>query len=143
MNANAELLNFVYQNSQMGMETIDHILEISEDGDFRKYLESQKEEYKTINKKSMEKLNDNGYDEKSISAFNKMSAYIMINFKTLTNKSSSHIAEMLINGSNMGIVDGTKQISKYEHDAEKDILSLMKQLIDFEQKNIEELKKFL
>lgn len=31
MNANAEMLNFIYQNSQMGVRTIDQLLEIAED----------------------------------------------------------------------------------------------------------------
>lgn len=35
MNADAELLNFIYQNSQMGVETIGQLLSISEEEDFK------------------------------------------------------------------------------------------------------------
>lgn len=31
MSGNTELLNFVYQNSQMGMESLSQLLEIAED----------------------------------------------------------------------------------------------------------------
>lgn len=38
MNGNAELLNYVYQNSQMGVESIDRILDLTEDESLREVL---------------------------------------------------------------------------------------------------------
>lgn len=35
MNGNAELLNFVYQNSQMGVHTLEQLIRIVEDDDFK------------------------------------------------------------------------------------------------------------
>ena len=43
MNANAELLNFVYQNSQMGIDTLSQIIEIAEDEKLKECLKNQKE----------------------------------------------------------------------------------------------------
>ena len=40
MSGNTELLNFVYQNSQMGMESLSQLLEIAEDEEFRSCMES-------------------------------------------------------------------------------------------------------
>lgn len=76
---------------------------------------------------------------KGLTGSRKMSAYLMLNMKTLTDKSPSHIAEMLVLGSNMGIVDAIKNMRKYK-DAEKDILSLMDRLLKFEEANVKELK---
>ena len=45
MNGNAELLNFIYQNSQMGVDTIKQLMGIVEDAEFKKHLESQLNEY--------------------------------------------------------------------------------------------------
>lgn len=109
MNQNAELLNFIYQNSEMGVETLNQIIEIVENPSLAKQLESQRSSYKEIHQKSKEMLNENGYDEKAISTLEKISAYIMINLKTLTDKSDTHISEMLIQGSNMGIIDAAKK----------------------------------
>ena len=67
----------------------------------------------------------------------------MINMQTLTDKSPSHIAEMLIIGSNMGVIDAIKNIKKYEQEAEANIIKLMKKLLRFEENNIQQLKKFL
>ena len=88
-------------------------------------------------------LNENGFDEKGIPGMEKITSYLMINMKTLIDKSSSHIADMLIKGSSMGIVEATKQLHKYEGDVEKDIISLMKELQKMEEHNVEELKKYL
>lgn len=66
----------------------------------------------------------------------------MINIQTLTDKSTSHIAEMLIIGSNMGVIDAIKNLKKYEN-AKKEINELMDRLLKFEEDNIKELKEYL
>lgn len=142
MNGNAELLNFVYQNSQMGVNTISQLIDIAEDSNFKKHLESQYKEYREINDAARKALNKNGFDEKGISTLDKIKTYSMINMQTLTDKTPSHISEMLIIGSNMGIIDAVKNIKKYK-DAESNILNLMKRLLKFEENNIQELKEFL
>jgi hypothetical protein len=142
MNGNAEMLNFIYQNSQMGVETIEHLAGIVEDMEFKKHLESQYREYKEIHHAARQMLNDNGYDEKGISAFEKIRTYLMINIQTLTDKSASHIAEMLIIGSNMGVINAIKNVRKYK-DAEPQIVGLMEKLQKFEENNIKQLKAFL
>ncbi|MEA4988323.1 MAG: hypothetical protein VB095_09705 [Anaerovorax sp.] len=142
MNGNVELLNFVYQNSEMGVNTIKQLKEIAVDGDFRKHLQSQLNEYDRIHTTAKSLLNKNNYDEKGISALDKIKTYLMINIQTLTDKTPSHIAEMLIIGSNMGVIDAIKNIRKYAG-AEKEALDLMKKLLQFEEDNIIQLKKFL
>ncbi len=142
MNGNAELLNFVYQNSQMGVDTIRQLIGIVEDEEFKKHLELQQKEYEAIHSEAGKMLNSSGYDEKGIGAFEKLRTYLMINMQTLTDKSSSHIAEMLMVGSNMGIINAIKNIKKYD-DAEQDIKSLMERLLKFEENNVQRLKDFL
>lgn len=143
MNGNAEMLNYVYQNSQMGIETIKQLLELVENEKFSKCLNRQLSGYKDINMKAKEMLNKNGYDEKGIGEMEKITTYFMINMKTLMDKSASHIADMMIKGSSMGTVEATKQIHKYENDAEKNIIALMKSLLKMEESNVEELKEYL
>jgi hypothetical protein len=135
MNGNAELLNFIYQNSQMGVDTIKQLTGIAENAEFKKHLESQYNEYQEIHTSAKSLLNTNGYDEKGISALDKIKTYLMINIQTLTNKTPSHISEMLIIGSNMGVIDAVKNIKKYTG-AEKKITDLMEKLLHFEEYNI-------
>lgn len=142
MNGNAELLNFIYQNSQMGVDTINQLIGITEDEEFKVHLRSELDEYRDVNTQAKVLLNANGYDEKGISTLDKIKTYLMINMQTMRDKTTSHIAEMLVTGSNMGVIDAIRNIDKYQG-AEKDILALMKRLLKFEENNIKKLKTFI
>lgn len=126
----------------MGVHTINQLMEISEDEEFKMHLASQHAEYQDIHKKAQDALNENGYDEKGIGALDKIKTYLMVNIQTLTDKSSSHIAEMLMVGSNMGIINAIKNLKKYS-DAEPSIKVLMERLLKIEENNVQQLKKFL
>lgn len=143
MSADAEMLNFIYQNSQMGVETLNQLIPMIDNEAFKKRIEAQLREYEQIHQEAKKLLNRHGYDEKGIGALEKIMAYLMIDMKTLMDKSSSHIAEMLIQGSNMGIIDAVKRIKQYEKDAEKEVTALMKRLLKFEENNVERLKEAL
>lgn len=126
----------------MGVVTLNQLIEIAEDRRFKRHLKSQLREYKRIHTTAKSLLNRKGYDEKGISAFDKIKTYLMINVQTMKDKSSSHIAEMLIIGSNMGIIDAIKNINNYQG-AERKILNIMKKLLIIEEENVQQLKKFL
>lgn len=143
MSADAEMLNFIYQNSQMGVETLNQLIPMIDNEAFKKRIEAQLKEYEQIHEEAKKLLNCHGYDEKGIGALEKIMAYLMIDMKTLMDKSSFHIAEMLIQGSNMGIIDAVKRINQYEKEAEKEVTALMKRLLKFEENNVERLKEAL
>ena len=66
----------------------------------------------------------------------------MINLQTMTDKTNSNIAEMLMIGSNMGIINAIKNLKKYQN-AEAEIRNLMEKLLKFEENNVQDLKAFL
>ncbi|MGN0550437.1 MAG: hypothetical protein ACI4I4_01165 [Acutalibacteraceae bacterium] len=142
MNENIQLLNFIFQNSQMGIVSIKELLPIIKDEKFLQQLKKQIEEYNKINTSAKEILSRLGYEEKGLSSFEKIRTYLMIDIQTLTDKSSSHIAEMLIIGSTMGVVKAIRDIHKCP-DADGEIIKLMKALCQTEENNIENLKTFL
>ncbi len=142
MNGNTEFLNFIYQNAQMGVITIDQLIYIVEDEDFKACLSAQLEEYRSIFSEARELLNKNGYDEKGISTCSKIKTYFCIRLQTAKDNTPSHVAEMLILGSDMGILDATKNLKKYQ-DADEDVRNLMQRLLAFEEDNVQQLKDFL
>ncbi|MBU3181236.1 hypothetical protein [Clostridium psychrophilum] len=142
MNSNIEFLNYIYQNSEMGKSTISELMNIVKDEPFKKNLESQLKEYTEIFSASSDLIKQSKETSKGIGAVTKLTSYIIINIKTLTNKTPSHISQMLIQGSTMGIIDVTKHLKEYK-DANKNIKDLADRLLKFEQQNVEEMKKFL
>ena len=142
MDINIEFLNYIYQNAEMGKNTISQVIKIEEDVPFKQQLESQFREYNEIFDITSKKIHEANKTSKGIADFAKFTTYLMISFKTMTKKTPSHIAEMLIQGSTMGIVDVTKKLKEYK-EADKDISALANRLLVFEQQNVEEMKKFL
>lgn len=142
MNENTELLNFIYQNAQMGVETINQLLDIVKDQDFARYLKEKREGYDKMLEDARIKLNEHGYDEEGITTFEKIKTYFMINMQTLSDDSTSHIAEMMMIGSTMGVINTIRSLHKYEN-AEKNLLMMMKTLQNFEEKSYNDLKIFI
>nr|WP_238882765.1 hypothetical protein [Clostridium sp. YIM B02551] len=142
MDANNELLNYIYQNAEMGESTIKQLIPMVNDQAFKNNLQSQLNEYKTIFDIADRKLKELNRESKGIGTLTKVSTYIMININTLVNKTPSHIAEMLIRGSTMGIIDITKKIKDYQNQ-DKQILDIANRLLKFEERNVNELKGFL
>jgi hypothetical protein len=142
MEGNTELLNYIYQNSEMGLNTIKQLVDMVDNDNFKQQLNSELNEYTEINNSAKTLLSEKGCDEKGIGQMSKIRTYVMINLQTLTDKSASHISEMLITGSTMGIIQAIKNIKKYK-DAKKEILDLMSKLLKFEEHNVETLKGYL
>jgi hypothetical protein len=142
MTENIELLNFIVQNTEMGIETIPPLLEKIEDKGLYTALDTQLREYETIHNDAKEFLAKEHENAKGIGEFAKLSSYIMINLKTLADKSSSHIAEMMIQGSTMGTIQITRNLNKYS-DADSQYRKLAEKLLKTEETNIGEMKKFL
>ena len=142
MRANAELLNFIYENARMGVVTIRQLLEIVKEGDFHRQLASQLSEYETISSDAKAHMERHGIREEDVTPMQKLSSYLIINMKTLTDKSDSNIAEMMLIGSVRGIAAASRHLREYQN-ADEDIRSLMETLLKLEERNIESLKGFL
>lgn len=137
-----ELLNYVFQNAEMGVDTISKLIDLTDDAEFKHQLETQKQEYEAMQDDAKKLLKQRGTSEDELSAFDKIRTYIMINMQTMNDKSVSHIAEMLMEGSTMGIVQALRKIRNYT-DTENDIHMLMKKLLQMEENNFEQLKKYI
>jgi O-phosphoseryl-tRNA(Cys) synthetase len=59
----------------------------------------------------------------------------------MSDSSSSHIAELLMQGTNMGIIEGRRLLNT--KDINKDIHKLLKEYINMQEDAIEVLKTFL
>lgn len=64
---------------------------------------------------------------------------------TMTDSSASHIAEMMIQGANMGVTDLRRAISAEERSGEpnREAVALARETVSFEEGTAEKLKAFL
>ena len=142
MDKNIEFLNYIYQNSKMGEVSITEFLKILTNDKMREVLKNQLNEYRKVIYDCDSKLQELNKETKGLSAWTKISTYIMLKMNTMTDKSGTHIAEMMIQGSTMGIIDITKKLSEYDSCME-DIKNIALELKNVEQKNVDELKQFI
>ncbi|CDF58534.1 DUF2383 domain-containing protein [Thermobrachium celere] len=142
MDKNIELLNYIHQNAQMGIETLKQLIKETKDENMKNVLQRHLNEYQKFHDLADSKLKSKNIEPKELNFLSKTFTDLMINLKTLRDKSPSHMAEMLIQGSTMGIVDMTKKIKEYQG-VEKETLDLANGLLQFEQKSLDEYKGFL
>lgn len=142
MSQNVEMLKFIYQNTKMGEESIDAVLPAVHDNELANIIEAQRNGYTELSLKAHKQLIKHGEDVKDNSAFTKATLFAGVKLNTLTDKSSSHISEMMIQGSNMGVIDLTKKLNEYE-EISPDVRGLVDEVVQFEQNSIQQLKNFL
>lgn len=137
-----ELLQYVHETAEMGIEGLQNVIGEIEDAKLRQAVESQIVEYQDISKKSGSMLRSKGETPKNPGVMARVSSEVMSTIETLADNSASKIAEMVIQGNNMGITKGLKHLHDYAGD-DKQVRSLAEKLLRTEQSNVEQMKPFL
>lgn len=137
-----ELLNQIHQNADMGRDSIRHIIKLSNDVDFLHTLNSQLEDYQQAYDESGHLLKELNAQAEDANPMAKTMSKVTSTIKSLVNPSTSKLAEMMIEGSTMGITNLTKQINAYGG-SRQDVLNLAERQLHTEEKNVEEMKKYL
>lgn len=135
-----EMLNFIRQNVQMGIDGIKLVIDDTDDKDFYTELDRQLTEYKEIYKTADELLQSLGGEKENVAAAVKIASHLSARMKTM-NGSTSKIAESMIQGSTMGITKIIKHKNEYNGDSR--VLEIADKLLKTEENNVEQLKKFL
>ena len=73
---------------------------------------------------------------------NKATTSMMINMKTLTDTSNSKIAELLLQGTNMGIIEGRKLLN-HKDELDSEVYKILTDFIEMQEDSVETLKKYL
>lgn len=137
-----EILRGIQKNTKMAMKAIDTLGDKVYDDDMAVLLSRQNLKYSEFYNKVTNKLLDKNVEGYRENALNNAMLVGAIKTNTLLNTSTGHLAEMMIQGSNRGIVDMCKTINHNEN-ASNTYVEFAKELMDFEEKNIEQLKKYL
>lgn len=143
MKENINALDEINKGACMGMDAIEDILDKVEDSKFKSLLEKQYEFYESIKEditNIYDKYNSDDTPHET-SVMNKVMTWSGINMKTMTDHSNSNIAELLLQGTNMGIIEGRRILNKKE--INKDVEDIIDKFVKKQEKYVEDLKKFL
>lgn len=143
------LLQEIYKGSAMGEESIRQLLPKVENPSFRSDLKIQYQDYQALTKRAEEQLKSLGQCPREATGCQRAMLWTSLHGQTMMNSETSHLAEMMIQGSNMGIISLTKALNCYTASDEdgqesgtraRDIAEAM---IQMEENNIERLKAYL
>jgi hypothetical protein len=142
MSANKELLNDIYQNSEMGILTIPQLLSETKDEDFCRVLNSQLEDYRNISSEALKLMAKRGIEPEEIGTFAKIRSDLMTQFQTMTDSSVSHMAEMMVQGNTMGSTAIVRRLHEHPQ-ADEEVLNLAEKLQKTTEANTAQIRKFL
>ena len=137
-----EILKEINKDAKMGMDSITMVNEKVQDENFRKLLDNQHNEYQNIFDRTHELLVQNNEDMKDVPSMQKAMAWTGIQMNTMNDKSNSKLSELLIQGNDMGVIKGTKLLNESSFTT-PEIENLLSDFVRLQEKNIDDLKKFL
>ena len=103
-----KLLTRIYQDAKIGTLGSEEVLEKCTDDKFKELISSQMSEYDLIAKECETIAKSNKIELPDNNFFKKIKQTAMINFSLFFDGSDRHIAEMMITGTTMGIIDAIK-----------------------------------
>ena len=142
MEENINALDEIHKGACMGQDALSNILDKVKDKKFKEELQRQFDNYDDI-AKEIEELYPK-YDEgkpHDTSVMNKTMTSMGIDMKTMTDHSNSKLAEILMQGVNMGIIEGRRILNKKEINDE--VEKIVDKYVNMQEKNMEILKEYL
>lgn len=141
MKEKMNVLDELNKGACMGMDAIDFIIDKVEGKEFSNILKEQYKKYQDISEKIHKLYPDCDKEPHETNAMNKAMTWYGIEMRTLTDQSDSKIAELLLQGTNMGIIEGRRLLNN--KDINKDINSVIDEYVTMQEQAVEEYKKFL
>ncbi len=143
-NKDAEFLQDIYSNVKMGSDSIINLLPKIKDDDMKMFMTNQLDQYEKYAQDVKNQLVAQGVEPREVNPVSKLSAKIGMEMKSFQDNTTSHMAEMMVQGSTMDVTDLLQKVSVYEKCPEcKNSVSLAKEIVAFEERNIEKMKEFL
>lgn len=136
-----ELLQYVYKTADMGCEGIRAVHKHAEEK-MRSALEQQMDEYESIRGRADELIREHGDTPAGVGKMARLSTDMMSGMQLAMDDSRSRIAEMMIQGTTMGIVKTIRHLRDYEGQ-DAGTRQLAEKLLDMQEKNVEKMKAYL
>ncbi len=128
-----EALSEIYRNSQLALQSISNILPAVENEQIKEELSRQHEIYEQFSAKASMLARDMGLELKEPNPMKKMMMWGSIKMSTLKDNSCSHIAEMMTQGTVMGITSLRATQGDLPVEGNESILSLLDEFLKAEE----------
>lgn len=137
-----EILKEINKDAKTGIDGLNYTLEKVQDSHFKNLLYTEKDSYQNIYNRTKELLMQNNEEVEDTSPVQKAMSWMGIQINTLTDKSNSQIAELLIQGNDMGVIKGRKLLNNMEF-RDTQIQNILEDFVRLQEKSMEDLKQYL
>ena len=137
-----DFVNTIYQNLSTALKSIDEILKLTKDEKLTNELNIEKQKYTEFKNVLLNVCLDLKIKPKDNNVFEKARLYTSIKMTTITDKSTRHLAEMMLIGTVMGTLTCYKDLCDYKNLNTK-LYDMLNKLLNLEEENFNNLKKFL
>ena len=142
-NQNLNILDEVNKGATMGMDAISYVSDKVKDNDFKKVLDVEYNKYEDISRRVNNIYqNYSNKEPHETNTMTKMMTWYGIQMKTMTDDTTSKLSELLMQGTNMGIIEGRRLINQ-NPDADQDVKSVLNDFVVMQEDSVETLKKYL
>ena len=138
-----EALAEIYRNANYAMQSIEDILPEVEHEGLKEEIRVQHDGYAQISAKAAKLAKDKGIEMKETGPIQKAMMWSSIKMSTMFDGSRNHIAEMMVRGTVMGITALKTTQSEMPSEPDREIESLLKELVTLEEGYEKRLKEFL
>ena len=139
-----DFLGEIYKNVKMGADSIINLLPKVKNDGMRSAMTMQLDGYERYAARAQKELEARGAEAKEENVMTRLSARFGMAFNTMLDSTTGHIAEMMIEGSNMGITDMIKLLNNFEvGNGDSEAVRLAREVVRFEEHNLEMLKPYL
>ena len=111
MNDTVQLLQDVVRNARTGQDAVEQLMRKTGSDDMRNELIREKEAYAVTRREGEDALRNAGGAEEPVGAMARAGMWMGLEMETLADKSDAHIAEIVIQGATMGVVEMTKALN--------------------------------
>ena len=137
------VLDEINKGATMGMDAIEFVSEKVGDPEFQKVLDIEHNKYKDISARVNEIYsNYSSKEPHETNKMNKMMTWYGIQMNTIKDQSNSKIAELLMQGTNMGIIEGRRLLNQNQN-LNENVRGLLGDFVTMQEDSVETLKKYL
>ncbi len=142
-NCNSEFIDEVYRNASVALLSIKNVIESVDNNGLRTEMRQEYEGYDNFIRELSSYMRDKGYAIKDVSKAKKMMMWSAIKMNTAFDDSKTHISEIMIKGTVMGITELNKILNDSSCVTDEKALDFAKRLLALEEEYEQNLKRFL
>ena len=142
MDETVQLLQDVVRNAKTGQDAVEQLMQKMDEGRMRDELIREKEDYAVTLRRGEQALSDAGGRQEPVGPLQKAGMWAGLEMETLMDRSDAHIAQIVIQGATMGMIEMTRSLNVYDG-ADPAARGLASQFVVHQNEAIDRQKAFL